>query len=478
MRKRLTEPTVLFLSIVKWVVLATVAGAIVGSATAVFLKLLAWATDTSHQLAWYYWLLPPALFLSALVVKYFAPDAQGHGTEKVIEAIHKRAGRIPILVVPVKLVATIITLAVGGSAGKEGPCAQIGAGLTSLLSDVLKFDDHDRKKLVICGISAGFAAVFGTPIAGSIFGVEVLFVGTILYEVLLPSFIAGITAFQVSSAMGVTYFHQPVSVVPVFSEGFLLKVMGAGLFFGVCSIILIEFLKAGEKFSERWKMWPPLKGLVGGLFLVVLSYVFSTQYLGLGLSTIEEGLRGTMTDWYAFLVKPIFTAITLSFGGSGGIVTPIFFVGTSAGLFFAYVFGLNAATFASIGMVGVLSGAANTPIAASIMAVELFGPSVAPYATVACVISFLISGHRSVYPSQVLSISKSPSLEVELGRELEAVRSTYRPKDKGMITRIFQLLNAIERLVQRYQEDRETPPGATDKSALDGKKEIPKQDET
>lgn len=218
MRRRLTESTVLFISIIKWVFLATVAGAVVGGATAFFLMLLDWATNVSHQSPYWFWLLPLALFVSALMVKYLAPEAQGHGTEKVIEAIHKRAGKIPILVVPVKLVATITTLALGGSAGKEGPCAQIGAGLTSLFSDLLRFDDHDRKKLVICGISAGFAAVFGTPIAGSIFGVEVLFIGAILYDVLLPSFIAGITAYQVSASFGVTYFHGPLSFVPGFSE--------------------------------------------------------------------------------------------------------------------------------------------------------------------------------------------------------------------------------------------------------------------
>ena len=451
MRRRLTEPTVLFLSIIKWVFLATVAGVMVGGATALFLKLLSWATGLSHQSPHSFWLLPIAMFLSALLVKYLAPDAQGHGTEKVIEAIHKRAGKIPVLVVPVKLVATIITLALGGSAGKEGPCAQIGAGLTSLFSDLLRFDEHDRKKLVICGISAGFAAVFGTPIAGSIFGVEVLFIGAILYDVLLPSFIAGITAYQVSSSFGITYFHESVSLVPVFSEGFLLKVMIAGIFFGICSIVLIEVLKFGEKASDRIKIWQPLKGIVGGIILVGLSYLFSTKYLGLGLETVEASLRGETTDWYAFLVKPLFTSITLSFGGSGGIVTPIFFTGTAAGTLFANITGLNVATFAAIGFVSVLAGAANTPIAASIMAVELFGPSVAPYATVACVISFLLTGHRSVYPSQVLSISKSPSLQVELGRELEAVRTTFRPKSTGFIKQILLFLKRIEDLVHKYQ---------------------------
>lgn len=459
MRRSITESTVLFLSIIKWVFLATIAGVIVGGAVSLFLKLLGWSTGLSLQHPDYFWLLPVGLFLSAVLVKYLAPDAEGHGTEKVIEAIHQRAGKIPVLVVPVKLIATIITLALGGSAGKEGPCAQIGAGLTSLFSDLLRFDDHDRKKMVICGISAGFASVFGTPIAGSIFGVEVLFVGAIMYDVLLPSFIAGIIAYQVSSSFGISYFHEPVSVLPIFSEGFLLKVLLSGLFFGICSIFLIEILKWGEKLSNRLHFWGPMKGIVGGAGLVVLTYLFSDRYLGLGLGTVESSLRGNSTDWYAFLLKPIFTGLTLSFGGSGGIVTPIFFVGSTAGVTFAHLLNLDAATFAAIGLVSVLAGAANTPIAASIMAIELFGPAIAPYATLACVVSFLITGHRSVYPSQVLSISKSPSLRVELGREIEAIETTLSLREKGFISRVFRLIKRIEETVDRIQRGAALPDG-------------------
>ena len=325
----------------------------------------------------------------------------------------------------------------------------------SAFSDLLRFDDHDRKKLVICGISAGFASVFGTPIAGAIFGVEVLFVGAIMYEVLLPSFIAGITAYQISTAIGVTYFHGTVTMIPSFSELFLLKVMAAGLFFGLCSIMLIETLRQGDLLGERLKIWEPAKGLLGGGALLGLSLIFSDRYLGLGLGTIESGLRGERVDWYAFLVKPIFTAITLGFGGSGGVVTPIFFVGAAAGLTFAQLFGLDPATFAAIGMVGVLAGAANTPIAASILAVEMFGPSLAPYATVACVISFLLTGHRSVYPSQVLSIAKSPSLQVEIGEELDEMKIAYKPGRKGLVSAILHLLRSIETAVKRIRSGEE-----------------------
>lgn len=465
MRKTFTESTVLFLSIIKWVFLATIAGTIVGAAVSFFLTLLSWSTGFASQYPGYFWFLPLALFVSAVLVKYLAPDAEGHGTEKVIEAVHKRAGRIPILVVPVKLVATIVTLAFGGSAGKEGPCAQIGAALTSLFSSLFNFDDHDRKKLVICGISAGFASVFGTPIAGSIFGVEVLFIGAMMYDVLLPSFIAGITAYQVSSALGITYFHNPISVVPVFSEGFMAKVMLSGLFFGVCSIVFIEMLKRAEKLSNRIPLWVPLKAVVGGTLLVILTFIFSTRYLGLGLETVESCLQGNDTEWYAFLVKPLFTSLTLSFGGSGGIITPIFFVGSTAGITFAHLLDLNAATFAAIGLVSVLAGAANTPIAASILSVELFGPAIAPYATLASVISFLITGHRSVYPSQILSVSKSPSLRVELGREIEDIQSTLNLREKGFIARVLRLIKKVEETVDKIQRSASSAEAADDKSS-------------
>jgi H+/Cl- antiporter ClcA len=433
MRRRLTEEWVIFVSVLKWFVLATVTGAIVGFSTTAFLKLLNWSTESCADFTYYFFLLPAALFTSALMIKYLAPDAEGHGTEKVIEAIHKDSGKIKPMVIPIKLIATIVTLALGGSAGKEGPCAQIGGGLSSIFASVLKVDDHDRRKLVICGISAGFAAVFGTPIAGSIFGIEVLFIGSILYEVLLPSFIAGITAYQISYSLGIRYFYHPISFVPVFSEAFFIKVALAGIFFGICSFLLVEILKSGKKISERLSFWMPLKGLIGGFILLGLTLIFSKEYLGLGLDTIQNSLQGGKSVSYAFIIKILFTTITLNFGGSGGIVTPIFFVGATSGTLFAEIMRLDIATFSAIGLVSLLAGAANTPVAASIMAVELFGPKIAPYAAVACVISFLMTGHRSVYPSQVLAAAKSASFYVEIGKELEQVEAKFQPRDKSLI---------------------------------------------
>ena len=416
------EQAVLFISVLKWFTLASLTGAMVGFSTTIFLKALDFAIKFSASAGSYYFLLLPlALLASMLLVKYLAPEAEGHGTEKVIDAVHNRQAIINPLVVPVKLVATIITIALGGSAGKEGPCAQIGGGVASTLARVLHFDASDRRKLVICGISAGFATVFGTPLAGALFGVEVLFVGAILYDVLLPSFIAGIVGYQVSSMMGIEYFSFSVLAVPEFTSLFFIKICLAGVFFGVCSFMLIKMLKLSEYANRRIRLPKPAKAVIGGCVLVGLALVFGTRYLGLGLDTIDGALAGEHVPAMAFFLKGAFTAVTLSFGGSGGIVTPIFFIGASSGSLFASLFGMDPQVLAAIGMVALLAGATNTPISASIMAAELFGPQVASYAAIACVISFLITGHRSVYPSQVLAVVKSPSIKVSEGLAMDQI---------------------------------------------------------
>lgn len=439
------EESVLFISVVKWFFLASCVGVIVGMSTSLFISLLNAGISFTSQYKYYFLMLPGALFVSALLIKYLSPEAKGHGTEKVIEAVHKYAGRINPLTVPVKLIATVITLAAGGSAGKEGPAAQIGAGLASVFSGVFRFNSKDRRKLIICGISAGFASVFGTPIAGAFFGVEVLFIGSIFYDVIFPSFVAGIISHQVSSSMGVEYFYTPIKFVPKFTEGFFIEVLIGAIFFGICSLVLIETLKLSENLSRRIKIWEPYKGLIGGSILVVLALLTSTRYLGLGLESIHEALEGRNIFTYAFILKIVFTCITLSFCGSGGIVTPIFFIGATAGTLYALLMGLSPSMFAAIGMMSLLAGAANTPISASIMAIEFFGPEVAPYAAVSCIVSYLITGHRSVYPSQVLATTKSPSILVEKGIEMEKLESVeIRPRPRSMTEVIIVLLEKIK----------------------------------
>ena len=445
MKKSITEESILLVSIFKWFVVSSLVGTVVGLSTSMFLLSLKWSSLRLGEHPYYFLLLPLALALSSYITKSLAPEAEGHGTEKVIEAVHRHDGYIKPIVVPIKLITTVITLACGGSAGKEGPCAQIGGGLASIIGNLLHFDNADRKKLVICGISAGFASVFGTPIAGAIFGIEVLFIGGIMYDVLLPTFIAGVMGYQVSAALGISYFYHQIDFVPAFTELFFIKVMFAGILFGICSLLLVETLNLFQRLSDKIPWWAPFKGLLGGTVLILLTIMLSTDYLGLGLDTIEASLAGAKIVWYAFAAKIIFTCITLTFGGSGGMVTPIFFIGSTFGSLLAVLLGVASATFAAIGMVALLAGAANTPIAASILAVELFGPRIAPYAAVACVASFLMTGHRSVYPSQIFAIMKSSSFRDQTGKEVTDAQAEFLLRRKSLTRYILSLVRKLFR---------------------------------
>jgi H+/Cl- antiporter ClcA len=222
--------------------------------------------------------------------------------------------------------------------------------------------------------------------------------------------------------------------VPTFSELFFFKVVLGGVAFGLVSFLFIEVLKLTEGLSDRLRWWSPLKGLLGGALLLV-TLLIGDRYLGLGLTTVESALNGkSVGTGYDPFIKMAATAITLSFGGSGGIVTPIFFIGATAGSFLAWVFGLDPATGAALGMVGTLGGCANTPISASVMAIELFGASLSPYAAVTCIVSFLMVGHRSVYPSQIIAMTKSASLHPDLGKTVEEMHDvTLMSRDESVV---------------------------------------------
>jgi H+/Cl- antiporter ClcA len=406
-----------------------------------FLKILLLAEDTREVLPFdYYYLLPFALLLTVYLVKTFAPKAEGHGTEKVIEAIHKNHGKIDIAVIPIKLFVTVLTIFAGGSVGKEGPGAQIGAGVSSAISSLLKFSKEDRKKLVVCGISAGFATVFGTPIAGAIFGVEVLIIGVIMYDVLLPSFIAAFAAFTTAQFLGIEYTYYDVHFYQAISLDMVLifEVIVAGLFFGFVSDIIVTSVSKTSKLIKKIPLHPLVIAFLGGVLLIILTWIFGKEYLGLGMDTIKDviGPFSSVSEvpWYAFLAKTLFTSITLGVGGSGGIITPLFYVGATSGHFFGQLMGGDqVAMFAALGFVSVLAGATNAPIAATIMAVELFGLDIAHYAALSAVISFLITGHRSVFSSQILAMKKSEMLNIKFGEQIDKTDVLLDDREIGQI---------------------------------------------
>ena len=433
-----TEHTALVISTVKWAFLGAGAGLCVGYGTRGFLWALGFSASVFNRLSGgtfpAFWLLPAALPACVWLIRTFAPDARGHGTEAVIAAIHQHSGRINWLVAPVKLAATVLTLTFGGSVGKEGPAAQIGAAFTSLFADILRLNDADRRKLVICGISAGFAAVFGTPVSGALFGIEVLYLGRIDYSVIFPALVAGIVGHL---ACGV---NPPF---PMLQEAFtgtgqvriVLISIASGAVFGLVALLLIESMRATEAALRKFETHPYILAAGGGAALVALYLVAGDSYAGLGTGTIEHVLDGTTrVAGIAFLIKILATSITLETGGSGGIITPVFFVGATSGAALAYVFGVPQGLLAAFGMVSVLAAAANTPIAAAVMAIEVLPPHEGVFAALAAVTAYLMVGHRSVYASQKLGFSKSAGLDVPLGGAIGDVdRADVRVR-KGSLT--------------------------------------------
>jgi H+/Cl- antiporter ClcA len=439
-----TEHTALFITTTKWALLGAAAGLFVGLGTRAFLWALAAAsalvdTRLPGGLRPYY-LLPLALPLCVWLIRTFAPSARGHGTEAVIAAVHGDFGRIEWRVAPVKLAATVVTLAFGGSVGKEGPCAQIGAALTSAFADLLRLEPEDRRRLVICGISAGFAAVFGTPVSGALFGIEVLYLGRIEYAVLFPCLMAGVVAHLVCGvAAPVPAVHASLGTL---GQGTLVALsIVAGALFGLTALLLIESMRGLDKALHRFRDHPYAVAAAGGTFLAIFYTAAGPVYAGLGTGTIESVLAGTaQVAVAAFALKIVATSVTLEVGGSGGIVTPLFFIGSTVGAAFAQLLGLPSGAFASFGFVSVLAAAANTPIAAAVMGIELLPGPVGVFAALSAGVAFLIVGHRSVYPSQKLGLSKSAGLDVTLGGTVgDVVASGLRIREGSLTERVHRM---------------------------------------
>ena len=462
MKTKFIEQLLIFFSVSKWVLLSSIIGMIIGAIVTFFLNILYYAENSQSLLPFHsYYLLPFGLMLTVFIIKKYAPNAQGHGTEKVIEAVHKKDGKIEAKVIPIKLLATVITIFTGGSVGKEGPGAQIGAGAASLISQLMKFSEADRKKLVICGISAGFATVFGTPISGAIFGVEVLVVGIIMYDVLLPSFIAAFSAFATAKYLGVHYitFHTSFFTKAIqLNFTLILEVMLAGLFFGAVAFFLITFLKKIEHLIKKININPYMKAFGGGTLLVLISFIIGDQYFGLGLNVINDLFVDNSdisqnVPWYSFIAKTFYTAVSLGSGGSGGIITPIFYIGATSGHLFGNIIDVdNIALFAALGLTAVLSGSTNAPIAATIMAIELFGIEIAHYAAISSVIAFLISGHRSVFPSQILKMSKSAMLNINYGDNIDESKVDLSEKSKEKIEEHKQRLEKFKKKINNRKK--------------------------
>lgn len=432
-RSRLAEPLVMLATVLQWLVLSIFTGAVIGVGCSLFLRVLFATEGHVYDTSWWWLavLLPLGGFVNGLLLHYGYRLSRSGFNDSPIVAINEQRGKMPFRTLWVKPVAALVTLGCGGSAGKEGPCSHLGASLAAGVGRVLHLNPELRKRLLACGVSAGFASVFGTPIAGAIYGVEMLAIGRIRHDFLFPGIVAGVTAFQVCQYLGVPYPVYHIDFAAGFTEVVFLKTVLIGIMCGAAAWAFVEMLQQIKRlFSTlrtRFALWPPLVPTLGGVVIALLILVVPTDYLGLSLPIMERALHGEAMPYAGFLWKALLVAITLGSGFYGGIVTPQFVIGAVLGGAFADVLGLAPALGAAVGMSAVVASASNAPMAAILMGIELFGADSTLYVAGACVAAYLIIGHRSVYPAQQVAFSKSSWIfaRADLPVGQEKVRLSY-----------------------------------------------------
>lgn len=402
---KLTEPIDLLPQVGKWLILATLVAVLAGSASALFLVSLDWATATREAHRWLIWLLPVAGFVVGWVYLKFGQSVEG-GNNLLLDEIHDPKKTIPLRMAPLILVSTVISHLFGASVGREGTAVQMGGALADQLTKLFKLSPHDRRLLLMAGISAGFASVFGTPLAGAVFGLEVLIVGRMRYDALWPCFVAAIVADQVTRLWGVQHTHYAAGLIPAMSVWTLISVVLAGMIFGLIGMLFAEAAHALSARMKAWISYAPLRPLFGGVvFAAVVWFGEGWRYVGLGLPPMVESFQQAVPAW-DFAGKLFSTVWALGCGFKGGEVTPLFFIGSTLGNALAPLLHQPLGFMAALGFVGVFAGAANTPLACTLMAMELFGAPIGIFAAVACVVSYLFSGHTGIYKSQRIEQAK------------------------------------------------------------------------
>ncbi len=385
--------------IAKWTPIGLLVGVMGGSASALLLVMLNWATETREAHKWLIALLPLAGLGVGCMYHYLGRAVEA-GNNLLLDEIHDPKRTIPVRMTPLILIGTGLTHLFGGSAGREGTALQTGASLADQLAKPFRLNGKDRRLLLMAGISAGFGSVFGTPLAGAVFGMEVLTIGAVGYEGIAPCFIAAFIGDLTTRAWRVHHTVYQVTDVPGLSLRGVFYAAVAGMVFGLVAMGFARVTHAISAGFKRRIAWAPARPFVGGVFVAAGVWaVGTTRYIGLGIPTIQEAFGGRHRPW-DWAAKLVFTTVTLGAGFKGGEVTPLFFIGATLGNALSYVLPLPPSLLAGMGFVAVFAGAANTPLASTLMAMELFGGEVGAYAGIACVASYLFSGHSGIYGTQ------------------------------------------------------------------------------
>jgi H+/Cl- antiporter ClcA len=418
-------------TLLQWVALGALVGLMCGASSALFLWLL--DVVTAYRIAHDAIIL--ALPLAGLGVGWFY---QRHGASikagnnLVIDTIHDGGPEIPLRMAPMVLLGTVLTHLFGGSAGREGTAVQMGASLADALAHRLKVGGHLRRQMLAAGVAGGFGSVFGTPLAGTVFGLEFVVLGALEYDALVPALVAAVVGDLVTRGLGIVHTAYPqlpnLDVTPLLLGKWALFAAAVAL----CATVFIELTHGLKKQLEKRVPQQPVRMLLGGALVVLMWKVAGTQdYLGLGVPTLVRAFSDVDLPAHAFAAKLVFTSVTLGCGFLGGEVTPLFFIGAALGNALAPVLDLPLGMAAGVGMAALFGVAANAPLALSIMAAELLGGAVFPHAMVVCVLGYVLTGHRGIYPAQRLFRAKGSVHGQQQAVALRDVGRTEPPSGGG-----------------------------------------------
>lgn len=401
LRERLRHVGQYVLVLIKWLAVGALVGAVGGVVGSVFHIGVDYATRFREGHSWIIYLLPAAGLL--IVGLYRLTKTEGKGTNAIIESVHF-GSEVPLLLIPVIFLSTVVTHLCGGSAGREGAALQIGGGIGYQTGRALHLGEKDLPLATLCGMSGVFSALFGTPLTGTIFALEVISVGVLYYAGLVPCLTAAVTAYFVSGLMGVKPTRFQVAM-PGLELGTLLRVLILAILCALVSIVFVKGLHWVEDLAEKILVNKWLRAAVGGGLLILLTVLLGTRYNGAGMEIIESAMDGDARVW-DWILKILFTAVTIGCGFKGGEVVPSFFVGATFGCVAGSLLGLPGGVGAAVGLVSVFCGAVNCPVASVILSVELFGSGGVVYFALACAISYLLSGYCGLYSSQTILYSK------------------------------------------------------------------------
>ena len=387
-------------SLCQWFFLACCVGAIAGVGSAVLLTALNGATGWREAHRWAIALLPLAGWVSGWIYDRWGKSVEA-GNNLLLEEIHHPTAVIPLRMAPLILLGTTLTHLFGGSAGREGTALQIAASLADSLTRVFRLNSSDRQILLMASLSGGVASVFGTPLAGTIFGLEVLTIGRIHHGALFPCLMAAMVGDRVTVSLGLHHtVYRHAASIPVLTPVTLMSAIAAGIMFGWTAMAFVTLTHHITGFFKSRIVYAPERTAIGGLIVAgIMMTIGTTTYSGLGIATIVRAFEEPLPPW-DFVGKLGLTALTIGSGFKGGEVTPLFFIGATLGNALSSVLALPLPLLVGMGFVAVFAGAANTPIAATLMGIELFGAESGVFMAIACVMSYLCSGQAGIYRSQ------------------------------------------------------------------------------